>query len=103
LFGLFAYAEARWPEGRRFLGIEQPDPNPDAGNLRVPDGAPRRALLSFTRVFMRVLFVVFVLSLVALVWTIVALRRYIRNHDAHGSEPLSLEGSKNDDPLGNID
>jgi hypothetical protein len=52
---------------------------------------------------MSVLFAVFVLCLVALVWTVVALRRHIREHDAHGSEPLRLESKKNEDPLGNLE
>jgi hypothetical protein len=52
---------------------------------------------------MGVLFAVFVLSLVALVWTIIALRRHIRDHDVRASEPLRLEGSQNDDPLRNLD
>jgi hypothetical protein len=51
---------------------------------------------------MRVLFVVFVLSLAALVWTILALRRHIRDHDTRGSEPLRLN-SGNDDPLKNLE
>jgi hypothetical protein len=52
---------------------------------------------------MRVLAFVFVVSVVALVWTIIALRRHIRDHDARGSEPLRLEGRKKDDALGNIE
>lgn len=51
---------------------------------------------------MRVLFVVFVLSLVALVWTILAVRRHIRDHDKRGSEPLRLDSS-NDDALRNLE
>ena len=51
---------------------------------------------------MVVLFAVFVLSLIALVWTVIALRRHIRDHDVSGSEPLSLRG-ENDDPLRNIE
>ncbi|HZD50755.1 MAG TPA: hypothetical protein VE178_18565 [Silvibacterium sp.] len=50
---------------------------------------------------MRVLFAVFVLSLLALVWTIIALRRHIRDHDTRGSEPLRLDGGKKDDALRN--
>ena len=61
------------------------------------------ALLFLTLASMGVLFAVFVLSLVALIWTIIALRRHIKNHDAHGSEPLRLEGNKNEDPLRNLD
>jgi len=51
---------------------------------------------------MGVLFAVFVLCLVALVWTIIALRRHIQNHDVRGSEPLRLEGKK-EDPLKNLE
>ena len=51
---------------------------------------------------MRVLVVVFVLSLAALVWTILAVRRHIRDHDRRGSEPLRLDRSK-DDPLRNLE
>jgi hypothetical protein len=51
---------------------------------------------------MRVLYAVFVLSLVALVWTIIAVRRHIRDHDARPAEPLSLNPSgsesQQDDP-----
>lgn len=42
---------------------------------------------------MRALYAVFVLSLVALVWTIIAVRRHIRDHDARPSEPLRLNPS----------
>jgi len=49
---------------------------------------------------MRVLFVVFVLSLLALVWTILAVRRHIRDHDKRDTEPLRLDKS-NEDPLKN--
>ena len=52
---------------------------------------------------MRVLFVVFVLSLAALVWTIIALRRHIRDHDKQGSKPLRLDSGKKDDPLKNLE
>jgi len=52
---------------------------------------------------MVVLFAVFVLSLIALVWTVIALRRHIRDHDVSGSEPLSLQRGENDDPLRNIE
>jgi len=52
---------------------------------------------------MGVLFAVFVLCLVALIWTIIALKRHIRNHDVRGSEPLRLESNKNEDPLRNLD
>lgn len=52
---------------------------------------------------MGVLLAVFVLSLVALIWTVIALRRHIHAHDARRGEALHLEGAKNDDPLRNID
>ena len=52
---------------------------------------------------MVVLFVVFVLCLVALVWTIIALRRHIRDHGVRGSEPLHLENAGNEDQVGNVD
>jgi len=51
---------------------------------------------------MRVLVAVFVLSLAALVWTVLALRRHIRDHDKRGSEPLRLDRA-NDDPLRNVE
>jgi hypothetical protein len=52
---------------------------------------------------MGVLFAVFVLSLVALIWTVIALRRHIQNHDVRGGGPLHLEGTKNEDPLKHLD
>lgn len=61
------------------------------------------ALLFLTLASMGVLFAVFVLSLVALIWTVIALRRHIKNHDVRASEPLRLEGSKNEDALRNSD
>jgi hypothetical protein len=48
---------------------------------------------------MRVLFVVFVLSLAALVWTLVALRQHIRKNDAQPGEPLHLPGMPQEDSL----
>ncbi len=51
---------------------------------------------------MRVLFAVFVLSLAALVWTILAVRRHIRDHEKRDSEPLRLDKSK-DDPLRHLE
>lgn len=51
---------------------------------------------------MRILYVVFVLSLAALVWTILAVRRHIREHGRRGSEPLRLD-SRHDDPLKNLE
>jgi len=50
---------------------------------------------------MRVLFAVFLLSLVALIWTLMALRRHIRNHDAQPCEPLNLTGTQSEDSLTN--
>jgi hypothetical protein len=60
------------------------------------------ALLFLTLASMVVLLAVFVLSVVALIWTVIALRRHIQNHDSRGSEPLRLEGKK-EDPLRNLD
>lgn len=51
---------------------------------------------------MRVLFAVFVLSLAALVWAILAVRRHIREHDRRDSEPLRLNSS-NEDALRNVE
>ncbi|HEX3471906.1 MAG TPA: hypothetical protein VHT28_12050 [Silvibacterium sp.] len=42
------------------------------------------------------------MSLVALVWTILALTRHIREHDTQTSDPLHLTGS-NDDPLKDLE
>jgi hypothetical protein len=66
------------------------------------DGALQWALLCLTLVSMRILYAVFVLSLVALVWTILALTRHIREHDTQTSDPLHLTGS-NDDPLKDLE
>jgi hypothetical protein len=49
-------------------------------------------------VSMSILYAVFVLSLVAIVWTILAVTRHIRNHDAEPRDPRHLSSS-NDDPL----
>lgn len=48
---------------------------------------------------MRVLFAVFVLSLVALVVVLMALRRHIRNHRASSGRPLDLAGTQQEDSL----
>lgn len=48
---------------------------------------------------MRVLFAVFVLSLAALIITLIALRRHIRNHDAQPGKPLPLTGTPHEDSL----
>lgn len=48
---------------------------------------------------MRVLFVVFVLSLVALIFTLMALRRHIRNHQTQPGEALPSTGAPHEDPL----
>ena len=52
---------------------------------------------------MGVLYVVFVLSMVALVWTVISVRRHIRNHDSQPADPLKLRGSKTEDPLKNLE
>ena len=51
---------------------------------------------------MSVLYAVFVLSLVALVWTILAVTRHIRNHESETRDPLHLTNS-NDDPLKHLE
>lgn len=48
---------------------------------------------------MRVLFAVFVLSLLALIFTLMALRRHVRNHRAHTGRPLDLAGTQQEDSL----
>lgn len=48
---------------------------------------------------MRVLFVVFVLSLAALIGTLVALRRHIRKHDTQPGDPLTLTGAQQEDSI----
>jgi hypothetical protein len=48
---------------------------------------------------MRVLFWVFILSLTALIWTLMALRSYIRNHDRQTGNPLQLTGAQPEDSL----
>lgn len=50
---------------------------------------------------MRVLFAVFVVSLAALIFTLIALRRHIRNHDAQPGKPLPLTGTPQEDTLQN--
>lgn len=60
------------------------------------------AFVILEQVSMRVLFFGFVFSLLVLVWTILAVRRHIRDHDKRGSEPLRLDKS-NDDPLKNAE
>jgi hypothetical protein len=52
---------------------------------------------------MRVLYVVFVLSIAALVWAILAVTRHIRNHEARAGAAPGLKGRKGDDPLKPID
>lgn len=49
---------------------------------------------------MRVLFVVFVLSLAALIWTLVALTRHVRKHDSRSGNP-QLAGTQQEDSLKN--
>ena len=84
--------------------MTRPPPAPPVPSQLWPvDSATRVALLSLTLVSMRILYAVFVLSLVALVWTILALTRHIRDHDTHDSDPLHLTGSGNDDPLKDLE
>ena len=65
---------------------------------------PRAPLLLFSSLApMRVLYAVFVLSMAALVWIIVALTRYIRNHDARPGNPLRLSGSSADESVKNTE
>lgn len=52
---------------------------------------------------MRVLYAVFLLSIVSLVWAILAVRRHIRNHDTQGIETLHLSPSKPDDSAQHLD
>jgi len=40
---------------------------------------------------MRVLYVVFVLSIFALIWTAVAVARHVRRHEAHGEPHAEAE------------
>lgn len=48
---------------------------------------------------MRVLFAVFVLCLVALIFTLMAFRRHIHKHRAHSGDSLPLRGSPQNDTL----
>ena len=48
---------------------------------------------------MRVLFVVFVVSIAALIWTLIAFRRHIRGHDTRPGEPLHITGTQHEDSL----
>jgi hypothetical protein len=52
---------------------------------------------------MRLLYAAFVLSMAALVWTVISIRRHIRKHDSLPVDPLLRKGSPNEDPLKNID
>ncbi|MBB6146620.1 hypothetical protein HNQ77_004599 [Silvibacterium bohemicum] len=52
---------------------------------------------------MRVLYVVFVLSVGALVWAVISVRRHIRNHDLQPADPLKLKGSKTEEPAKNAE
>jgi hypothetical protein len=52
---------------------------------------------------MRVLYVVFVVSLLVLVFTIVALRRHIRKHDAEAGGPPRPPSGTNEDPLKDLE
>ncbi len=51
---------------------------------------------------MSLLYAAFVLSLVVLVWTILALTRHIRDHDTGTRDPLHLTSSS-DDPLKHLE
>src|SRR5690348_8439838 len=62
-----------------------------------PSHAP--LLLSLGRIAMRVLFVVFVLCIAALVFTLMAFRRHIRKHDPQPGDSLPLTGSAREDSL----
>jgi len=48
---------------------------------------------------MRVLFALFVLCIAALVFTLMAFRRHIRNHDAQPGDSLPSTGSAREDSL----
>ncbi len=48
---------------------------------------------------MRVLFAVFVFCIAALVFTLMAFRRHIRNHDAKRGDPPPLAESAREDSL----
>jgi hypothetical protein len=64
-----------------------------------PRQAPWHSTIAFVileQVSMRVLVAVFVVSLAALVWTILAVRRHIKDHDRRGSEPLRLDRGSDD-------
>lgn len=52
---------------------------------------------------MRLLYAAFVLSMVALVWAVISIRRHIRKHDSLPADPIMSKGSPNEDPLKNID
>jgi len=67
------------------------------------DGTSRPPLLFLTLAPMSILYAVFVLSMVALVWTTLALTHHIRNHDTETRDPLHLAGSGNDDPLKHLE
>ncbi|MFT4112980.1 hypothetical protein [Silvibacterium sp.] len=48
---------------------------------------------------MRLLYAVFVVSMIALIWAVLAVRRHIRNHDRQRTEALRLDTQKAEDPL----
>jgi len=52
---------------------------------------------------MRVLFAVFLLSLVALIVTLLALRRHIRNHGSQPADSFQLAGAPHEDSLNQND
>jgi hypothetical protein len=45
---------------------------------------------------MRVLFAVFVLSIIAIVWTAVAVARHVRRNGSQGGEHISIKASEPD-------
>lgn len=48
---------------------------------------------------MRVLFAVFLLCIVALIVTLMALTRYIRNHGSRHADPVQLAGAPHEDSV----
>lgn len=52
---------------------------------------------------MRVLFAVFLLSLVALIVTLLALRRHIRNHGSRCGDSLQVAGAPHEDSVNQND
>ncbi|WP_164981641.1 hypothetical protein [Silvibacterium dinghuense] len=48
---------------------------------------------------MRLLYVVFVVSMIALIWAVLSVRRHIRDHDHQRADILRLGAKKEEDPL----